>query len=479
MLYARCANLRSNSVSAAGSIIFHQSSRFSAEAPKMNPLPPLHTAQLRAYKLLRSVLALALMFAAGFGAYHAVFGSGAEAEHAGQAGDATVRISARHLEGGGVQVALQERDNQSQWGQRHTPRADVLPADAPVGAWRHSSELSVGTFWPESGALPGTETLFDAPRLPIEDGLACVIGHGDPAEDLFWEVTANAVSNSSYLNRVSTRIVMTDDAAEQSAAIRACTADGAFAIAATLANFEAVGEALLEAGAAGVEVYTYNSGADQARDVNSILHVSLDERAGGRLAGQRMNDAGVSGVVYCLIHEEVNIGLEERCEGLEATYEGGAVERVRIHNEAGRASAAEALTDESVAAVLALNGNTAVWAVEQGAAAGRSDLYIASFGVNLNVLLHLMTGQARFAIWDQPTLQGIFIANALRTRHLVSTPPLLQVGGAKVSIEPVLFDRQRLISMLRELPPDSLAALLARAGISPAQIEQLMRSLGG
>ena len=443
----------------------------------MNPLPPPNAAQLRAYKLLCGVLALALMFAAGFGAYHAVFGSGAEAEHAGQAGDATVRISARHLEGGGVQVALQERDNQSQWGQRHTPRADVLPADAPVGAWRYSSELSVHTFWPGTSEVSDTEGMFRDLHSP-EDDLTCVIGHGNPEDDLFWAITRSAVLGSSYLNRVNTRIVMSMDAAEQSAAIRACTADGAFAIAATLANFEAVSEALLEAGAAGVEVYTYNSGADQASDVNSILHVSLDERAGGRLAGQRMNADGVSGVVYCLIHEEVNIGLEERCEGLEATYEGGAVERVRIHDEAGRASAAEALADESVAAVLALNGNTALWTVGASEAAGRRDLYIASFGVNLMSLLDLMTGRVQFAIWDQPTLQGISIANALRTRYVAPTPPTLQLGG-RVSIEPVLFDRQRLINRLRALPPGTLAALLATAGVSPAQLEQLMRSLGG
>lgn len=422
------------------------------------------------------LLAAALIFAAGLGAYHAAFGPGANAhdEHPARSADATVRIAARHLEGGAVEVALQERDYLGVWGPRYEPRAHLLPADAPVGAWRYSSELPVGTFWPDPAGAPDTESLFSGPWF-LHDGLACVIGHGDSHEDLFWTITAAAVKNSSYLNRVPTRIVMSADAGAQAQAIRGCVADGAFAVAATLANFEAVHDALLEAGAAGLEVYTYNSGADQANEVNSIMHVSLDERAGGRLAGEQMNADGISGIAYCLIHEEVNIGLEERCEGLEETYSGGAVERVRIHDQAGRARAAQALAGGSVAAALGLNSQTARWAV---AAAGAQEVYIASFGADLESLLDLLTGRIRFAIWDQPTLQGMFIANALRTRHLAPTPPLLQLGGARVSIEPVLFARQRLIGTLRALTPDSLMRLLVGAGLSEGQIAQLMGLLG-
>jgi ABC-type sugar transport system substrate-binding protein len=63
-------------------------------------------------------------------------------------------------------------------------------------------------------------------------------------------------------------------------------ADGAFAIAATLATPEAVGAAQRGTVAAGVHVLTFNSGADASRSVGAYAHLGLDDRRGGDLAGE-------------------------------------------------------------------------------------------------------------------------------------------------------------------------------------------------
>ena len=426
-----------------------------------------------------ALIVLLSVIVAGFSAFTA-FGPGANADHGSQADDATVRIAARHLESGGVQVALQERDSAGEWGARHTPAASVLPADAPVGDWRHSSELSVAAFWPILSVSDySTEGLFGELRVAGTrgEGLACIIGHGDPEQD-FWELAAGAMLGHSYLTRVGTRVELHVDGSEQAAAIRECVEDGAFAVAATLANFDAVSEALLEAGEAGVEVYTYNSGADRANEVNSILHVSIDERGDGRLAGERMNAAGLTGEVVCLIHEEINVGLEERCEGLEASYQ-GTVTRMQVHDEAGLAAAAEELANPEIVGAIGLNSNTGSWLVGAAAAAGRDDLFIATFGIDSTSLLGLLQGRVQFAIWDMPVLQGMFIANALRARHFTQAPPILQLGGAKVSIEPVLFDAQRLVRALQTLPRQALLALIEAAGLGPEQLERMQQLLDG
>ena len=97
------------------------------------------------------------------------------------------------------------------------------------------------------------------------------------------------------------------------------------AIAATLANPDAVTDALLAAKQAGARIVTFNSGASHARAAGSELHIALDDRAAGRLIGERLNEQGITGAAACLIHERQNVGLEERCQGLTQTYAGGEV----------------------------------------------------------------------------------------------------------------------------------------------------------
>jgi len=66
---------------------------------------------------------------------------------------ADVRISVRKLSDGRVEVALQQREVDG-WGARQLPTARFLPADAPAGAWRHSSSLTVSTRTEPSASCP-------------------------------------------------------------------------------------------------------------------------------------------------------------------------------------------------------------------------------------------------------------------------------------------------------------------------------------
>lgn len=57
-------------------------------------------------------------------------------------GEAEVRITARQLEDGRVEFALQQRVD-GEWGERQLPRSRFFPADAQVGRWLNSTPLTV------------------------------------------------------------------------------------------------------------------------------------------------------------------------------------------------------------------------------------------------------------------------------------------------------------------------------------------------
>lgn len=57
-------------------------------------------------------------------------------------GEAEVRITARQLDDGRVEFALQQRVD-GEWGERVLPRGRYFPADATVGRWLNSTPLTV------------------------------------------------------------------------------------------------------------------------------------------------------------------------------------------------------------------------------------------------------------------------------------------------------------------------------------------------
>ncbi|MDE2891840.1 MAG: substrate-binding domain-containing protein [Chloroflexota bacterium] len=429
---------------------------------------------------------LAIAFGAAFAAGYALslFSTdAATADHTAPLPEhAEVRIAARATGDGRVEVALQERGLFGEWSGPHLPQQRYLSTDAEAGKWRLSSSIPVSTHWPGVGVgRLETESLYGATLLEQfglvpEPGLLCLVGHGDPALDSFWEFLATAAYNSAYLSRAKLRTFYSLDGAAQAHAIRECIADGAWGIAATLANADAVGDALRDASAAGINILTYNSGAERSASVNAFAHVGLDDKLGGERVGTQFNEAGVEGEIWCLIHEALNRGLEDRCDGLEQTYS-GAVTRVRIHTEALRAEAAMQLPASGVRAVVGLNTDTLLWLVEVTAQAGIDDLTVAGFGNSPQLVAPLATGQLSFILWDQPSIQGVIAVNLLLTPPLWVSGNVLETGGAAILIEPAYFDWAEAKAYLTSITPGALADVLQRAGITAEQAALL--GLGG
>jgi simple sugar transport system substrate-binding protein len=113
--------------------------------------------------------------------------------------------------------------------------------------------------------------------------------------------------------------------------------------------------------------------------------------------------------MLCIIHEQGNVGLNQRCEGAKESF-GGSVENLQV---AGASDISTTLTeiqsklesDTSVDAVLALNPDIAV-AARDAVQGANSEARVATFDLSGEVVAAIKDGSILFAVDQQQYLQG-------------------------------------------------------------------------
>ncbi len=327
-----------------------------------------------------------------------------------------VRVAALKRDDGSVVFAIESLGADGRWGSRQLPQQRVISADAPNGHWLASSAV----------ALPS-----------VADGapLFCVVTHG-AKQDRYWQVARAYMHVSAHVTNTNWRYEAHLDGADQAAAIDQCSADGAAVIASTLADPNAVTDSLLAAKAAGARIVTFNSGGSFAGAAGSEIHVALDDREAGVAAGRRINELGITGPIVCIIHEANNVGLEERCEGLEATYAGASVTRLQLTEGAADAQVVEELVDgltapDAPAFVLALtlNANTlfsALDAASQVHADSGHTIKVVPIGTHVQLARTPLEWRMRHLLSpfnDSVESQGFLVVSAMHFVHNHHTPP--------------------------------------------------------
>lgn len=342
----------------------------------------------------------------------AVIGILAGAVYAVHSVETEVRVATMRHDDGRVEVAVQQRDANGDWGEQQLPPARFLAPDS-VGEWRTSSPVTI------SIELPADDmTDDDAAATEGSAALYCVIHHGAD-QDPFW-TTFNAVAaaNAAELGLTNVEIRGEPDVADQAAAIMDCIDRGALGIASSIPEFEGMREALVAARTSGAFLVTFNSGAEFAGLVGSSVHYGLDDRTAGVLAGRNFNEAGLSGAILCVVHEPVNIGLEDRCDGLESEY-GGSVARVPIpvgsltDPTAAGTAIGGALAEHQAAGVVVLNAeliNTAIGTVQSL----QSDAKVGAIGRSDAALVLVYEGHMLFAIDDGALPQASHVMLAMK-----------------------------------------------------------------
>jgi simple sugar transport system substrate-binding protein len=179
-------------------------------------------------------------------------------------------------------------------------------------------------------------------------------------------------------------------------------------IAVSAPNPDALRDPLKKAVDAGIPVITLNSGQADSADLGAITHVGQDETIAGEAAGKELA-AGGSQKLLCVLHEQANIGLNQRCDGAKQGF-GGEVENFQVKGVEDISTSLTEIqskleSDDSIDAVLTLNPDIAVAARDAVQGAG-SEAKLATFDLSGDVVNAIEAGEIEFAIDQQQYLQG-------------------------------------------------------------------------
>ena len=234
-----------------------------------------------------------------------------------------------------------------------------------------------------------------------------MVTHSD--EGSFWSVVKKGAEQAAKDEGVKlTWSPSNNDPEKQAQLIDAAVSQKVDGLAVSVPNASAIRGALNKAKAAGIPIVTLNSGAEDFKELGAITHVGQTETIAGRAAGQRLKADGVKKVL-CVIHEQNNIGLQQRCEGVKEGF-GGSVTNLQVRGTADVSTTQTEIrsklqADSSFDGVIALNPDIAS-AAKSAIKGASSNAKLATFDLSPSVLKDIEAGNVQFAVDQQQYLQG-------------------------------------------------------------------------
>jgi simple sugar transport system substrate-binding protein len=225
--------------------------------------------------------------------------------------------------------------------------------------------------------------------------------------DTFWDIVQNGAKQAAVKDNINFLYSHDAEAQQQAQLVDAAVDKKVDGIIVTLAKPEAMKAAVERAVKAGIPVITVNSGSEVSKEFGALTHIGQDETVAGRAVGEELNARGKKKAL-CILHEQGNVGHEQRCDGLKETFE-GKVENLYVEGtnmpDVQSTIGAKLETDKQVDAVVTLGAPFADTAAKARDEAG-SEAEIDTFDLNAKVAAGLEDGTLGFAVDQQPYLQG-------------------------------------------------------------------------
>jgi simple sugar transport system substrate-binding protein len=283
----------------------------------------------------------------------------------------------------------------------------TLAAAAALGIALAACSSQGGAQQEQAGGGGGTGGSADTERYTI-----AMVTHEHPG-DTFWDRIRAGAEDAAAAHNLELRYSNAQAAPEQATLVQNAIDSRPDGIAVTLAYPEQVGPAAKAAVDAGIPTVAFNSGLDDWKQFGAKMYFGSDEHVAGNAAGDRLAQDGAQKAL-CVIHEQGQVALEARYEGVKATFPN--TENLYVQGTdmpSVRATiAAKLQEDPSITHVVTLGAPIAMTALESIADAG-SQAKVATFDLNVDAARAIQEGRIMFAIDQQPYVQGYMAVASL------------------------------------------------------------------
>lgn len=241
----------------------------------------------------------------------------------------------------------------------------------------------------------------DTPRWTV-----AMVTHAG-AGDSFWDIVQKGARQAAAKDNIKFLYSNSDQGKDQAQLVQTAIDQKVDGLVVTLAKPEAMKDVVLKAEKAGIPVITINSGSAQSKELGALAHIGQDETIAGEAVGDELTERGRKHVL-CVLHEQGNVGHEQRCAGVKNTFE-GTTENLYVNGtnmpDVQSALQAKLAADRSIDAVVTLGAPYAATAAKAKEQAG-SQAEVDTFDLNGQVAGALEAGTIGFAVDQQPYLQG-------------------------------------------------------------------------
>ncbi|MFI7102698.1 sugar ABC transporter substrate-binding protein [Streptomyces sp. NPDC050161] len=247
----------------------------------------------------------------------------------------------------------------------------------------------------------GGKAAVNTPRWTF----AMVTHSGDG--DTFWDIVQNGAEQAAAKDNIKFVYGHDKEAQRQSQLVQSYIDQKVDGLIVTLAKPDAMKDVVAKAEKAGIPVVTVNSGAEESKAYGALSHIGQDETVAGEAVGDELNRRGRKKAL-CVLHEQGNVGHEQRCAGTAKTFKGD-LQKLYVEGtnmpDVQSSIESKLQADPSIDSVVTLGAPFAPTAVKAKEQAG-SKAEIDTFDLNAQVAGGLKDGSLGFAVDQQPYLQG-------------------------------------------------------------------------
>ncbi|WP_330460964.1 sugar ABC transporter substrate-binding protein [Streptomyces sp. NBC_00820] len=260
----------------------------------------------------------------------------------------------------------------------------------------------------EEGGPGASAGKADTPRMTV-----ALVTHQSPG-DTFWDIVRKGAEAAAAKDNVKLIYSADPNAGNQANLVQNAIDQKVDGIAVTLAKPDAMKDAIGKANAAKIPVVGLNSGLSDWKKLGLLEFFGQDETVAGEAFGKKLDAVGAKKAV-CVIQEQGNVGLDQRCDGLKKTFS-GTTETLYV-NGTDMPSVKSTITaklkqDSAIDHVVTLGAPFALTAVQSVGDAG-SKAKVATFDLNKDLTGAIKKGTIQFAVDQQPYLQGYLAVDSL------------------------------------------------------------------